>query len=850
MSSVDPFSSRFEVFGREPRYLVEEINQPEFEKLSRLVRKDAAGEGRIILLRAPRAGFGKTMLLKRVAAGNAETHQFIKVTLLGGRSIEAAHVLEATLHTLSEALPGSGGLTILDLVARRILARGLEPLVRSGEVPCKDRDGAVRALREQPVETFDFHHERAVTAHWTKTNFEILGPRLASELALLSGAGMRESSYWVELLFRFATTPPDNVERTRLLFETIFRGDMQRQSRSGAGERLHGLLTLMSAVIRPVLVIDDTEGLSTHPPDALELASFLTNVTQNCPQVVVVMSVNHDVWETAFLPRLPGGLADRLTEHELILEPLTREKAEQLITSRAGTRGPEIIKKMEWDGKELYARDVLKSAARIWDELVPEAEREAAPAAALAPPQPARDEIAPPAAQAPPAAAVVPPAAAAHASAVAPPKSPFTPVESKAPESFEPPAGSTAAGIAPPSTPSAPADAGKPEAGKSQDSEPASPPSPFAPAEAKAPEPPREDVSPAAPADPPKSPFAPAQSKALEPADAQKPETAEAKKPEPAKAGEAAVGNKEVQQPAATDPANSPFAAVGDKSSAPPAIDPSKSPFAPAESKQSPDAPAAKEGSEPPPDDPAKSPFAAADPKKAEAKDGKDGKPPSADASTSPFAPANPASSPAKASSPAAGGRDAPSPSPEPAEPPVGTPAPVSPAASPFAPAASGAAPVPASPAESPFGKAASPSPFSPVHPPSASATAPSPFAAATSESAPAGSPFAPASHSGGESAGLKEAPAQAPKNPAPQSEAPAAAPSPFEPASGPAKPVQAPAAFQPPASGSVPPPMESPSVSPEPRCKDPFDHTPSPEDEDKVDELLRQFKERYGRDE
>ena len=63
----------------------------------------------------------------------------------------------------------------LDLLARRTLALGLEPLVATGEVPCQDREGALTALREQPVETFDFHHDRAVTAHWTKGVSQNLG---------------------------------------------------------------------------------------------------------------------------------------------------------------------------------------------------------------------------------------------------------------------------------------------------------------------------------------------------------------------------------------------------------------------------------------------------------------------------------------------------------------------------------------------------------------------------------------------------------------------------------------------------------------------------------------------------
>lgn len=369
MSSVDPFSSRFEVFGREARNVVPAINEQAFDRLRGALSPDLGADGRVVLLKAPRAGFGKTLLIQRAAEELTKDHHFVKVGLVGGRTIDSAHVLEFLLESLCQVLPAGEGLTMLDFVARRIIARGLEPLVRSGEVPCQDREGALLALQQSPVETFDFHHEAAVTAHWTEANFEVLGPRLASELAQVTGASLRESAYWVELFFRFAVTSPENVERSRLLFETIFQPEGLRPSESGAGERLHGLLSLMSIATTVVLVIDDTEGLSTHPPDALELGSFLTNLAQTCPGALVLLSVNTDVWETAFAPRLPGGLVDRLTEHEVTLQPLSREQAEDIVRSRGGNRAGDVLDSMTWAGEDLYARKVLKEASIAWESL-------------------------------------------------------------------------------------------------------------------------------------------------------------------------------------------------------------------------------------------------------------------------------------------------------------------------------------------------------------------------------------------------------------------------------------------------------------------------------------------------
>ena len=371
MSVPDPFSRRFEVFGRDPQDLVISINQSARDLLKTYLLEGSQGEGRVILLQAPRAGYGKTTLLQSVATDLGESHRFVRIQLTNGRTTDAAHVLEYVLQSLCEVVSESATLTKLDLLAREVLALGLEPLVASGEVPCQDRESALESLRDNPAQTFDFHYDGAVTAHWTKTNFEVLGPRLAAELARISGASLREASYWVELLFRFATTPPDNVERARLLFETIFRNDLQNQSSSTAEERLHGLLSLISTVACPVLIVDDTEGLSTSPQDALALASFLSNISQSCPGAIAILSVNDDIWASSFLPNLPGGLADRLLAYQVTLDALTAEDVEAIISARAGERAAEVLGKIDWSasGNPPYPRRIVELASSAWARL-------------------------------------------------------------------------------------------------------------------------------------------------------------------------------------------------------------------------------------------------------------------------------------------------------------------------------------------------------------------------------------------------------------------------------------------------------------------------------------------------
>ena len=146
------------------------------------------------------------------------SHEFIPLHATFGCQIDAASVIDDALRRLLRPLPASGGLMRAGfgdapLVRRGACSRWWVP----GEVPCQDREGALTALRTRPIETFDFHHPNAVTAHWARENFEVLGQRLSVELAQRCDLPVREVAFWVDALFRFAATPVENPSRLRVL---------------------------------------------------------------------------------------------------------------------------------------------------------------------------------------------------------------------------------------------------------------------------------------------------------------------------------------------------------------------------------------------------------------------------------------------------------------------------------------------------------------------------------------------------------------------------------------------------------------------------------------------------------
>lgn len=361
--SISPiFLNLFEVFGRLPSAHAEEVNRKAYEKLHAILAVPLEQEGRFILLKAPRAGHGKTHLLARVQHHLAGGLIFIPLHAAGGSRINAMTVTEDLLRVLLRPLPAGSGLCELDLLSRRLFALALQPLVASGEVPCQDRDGALAALRNRPVETFDFHHASAVTAQWAKEHFDILGPRLALELAERGALPIRGVGFWINALFQFASTPPVEAERLKILADTVSAG---AESGGDSMERLQALAGLLTLLQRIIFVADELEGFSADPEAALRFTAFAGALRQAAGRLDILVSLNEDIWRTAFVPRLSGGLLDRLSETVVELEPLQKKEITALLESRFPGRGAEQAGRIDLEKSGSHARGVLRAASRL-----------------------------------------------------------------------------------------------------------------------------------------------------------------------------------------------------------------------------------------------------------------------------------------------------------------------------------------------------------------------------------------------------------------------------------------------------------------------------------------------------
>lgn len=365
MEIEHPFQDLFETFGRLPLSHAEEVNKGAYQSLRTLLNVPTSRAGRSILLRAPRAGHGKTHMLTRLQNELAASHEFIPLQATLGSEINSATVVDDALRRLFRTLPASGGLCMLDMVARRLFALSLQTLVSNGEVPCQDREGALMALRNRPIETFDFQHPNAVTAKWVRDNFSVLGQRIGMDLANRCNLPLREVAFWTDALFRFAATPADNPLRMKVLLENVYNSN---PSESVMADRLQAQLGLLSLLVRVVLVADDLEGFSADPEAALRFAAFVGSIRQAVGQVDIIVSINEDVWENAFLPRLSAGLADRLSEVVVELKPLRENEMVALLDSRSPGLGEIVYSKLDQKKAGTHARGIIHAAGVAWME--------------------------------------------------------------------------------------------------------------------------------------------------------------------------------------------------------------------------------------------------------------------------------------------------------------------------------------------------------------------------------------------------------------------------------------------------------------------------------------------------
>lgn len=342
------------------------LNRDVVQRVAEAVEDLAAAPGKpLLLLTAPRAGYGKTHLLGRVAA--AAGNQSVAMPLMFRSDVEvtwSAVSLEA-LETLRQ-MPGR----VEDWPRLREICTGIFTslivrLIRSGRLPCANREQAMKVLSEDPTALFREGSSAKLIGDWLRKHFGQLRKPLAELARQVPGAGVMDG--WVDALFAASNhgTPPAFDEVVKLA--------------SGSREAFALWLRLVALWHPAVLFVDHLDGFYRMEKSGLRIATMLLELA-GMEGVHVVLSLNQDVWQATFAHHLPSALEDRLTASQFLLRGLTPADAAELARMRLAAAGTNAEERGRFErflnigryfnGRpvgSVSARAFLRHLAQQWD---------------------------------------------------------------------------------------------------------------------------------------------------------------------------------------------------------------------------------------------------------------------------------------------------------------------------------------------------------------------------------------------------------------------------------------------------------------------------------------------------
>ena len=304
---------------------VSALNRDVVQRVAEAVEDLAAAPGKpLLLLTAPRAGYGKTHLLGRVAA--AAGAQSVAMPLMFRSDVEVtwSGVSLEALETLRQ-MPGR----VEDWPRLREICTGIFTsliirLIRTGRLPCANREQAMKVLSENPTSLFREGSSAKLIGDWLRKHFGQLRKPLAELARQVPGAGVMDG--WVDALFAASNhgTPPALDEVVKLA--------------SGSREAFALWLRMVALWHPAVLFVDHLDGFYRMEKSGLRIATMLLELA-GMEGVHVVLSLNQDVWQATFAHHLPSALEDRLTASQFLLRGLTSGDAAELTRLRLVTAG-------------------------------------------------------------------------------------------------------------------------------------------------------------------------------------------------------------------------------------------------------------------------------------------------------------------------------------------------------------------------------------------------------------------------------------------------------------------------------------------------------------------------------
>lgn len=353
------------------------------------------GQGRMVLLKAPRAGYGKSHLLHRLRAGAGSAAMVVPLEFDPEEKISWKPLLDQVLAALHEPMEGTNA-SALDQVARRTFAAVNAGMIRSGKVSCSQPEEAAAALEQRYMELFDFAKHDQPVAQWFQEHFERLLPVSAPLLGAETGLGDASAVLWLRALCGYAQggaeADPARLNTLRWALKqpavpaSEASGGLQFLQAPPEGDSFYkeklGELCRLTAACRPlVVVLDHLDGFHGSGDKVLRLANLLNDWRRLSGRTRFILSVNQDLWTQTFLKALPSALEDRLTGGQITLGGISREAAGDLVKQRLTTwRVPDPVAErfmarlalgqyfVQEAGKLVSPRAVLRYAAQAWQD--------------------------------------------------------------------------------------------------------------------------------------------------------------------------------------------------------------------------------------------------------------------------------------------------------------------------------------------------------------------------------------------------------------------------------------------------------------------------------------------------
>ena len=281
--------------------------------------------GQVRMVHCPRAGFGKSHLLANVLS-TAQQTCILPISFNHEHEASWQQVLSQTVQILSRKRDNDGSgeaPSFLSETSRHLFAELVGKLVQKGIIPSSNPETSQRGMHANYLSMFDLNRLHSPIARWFKKNFKALAAPLADELRTRSGINKTSCLFWIGLFYRFELGDLDVISELSANLKS-----------SQARERLQELSLLVSPHSPIIMVFDHLDNFKNDSKRASKAAYIFSEIARTSIASLTIISINDDIWDSAFAGNIPDAVADRITDGHISLEGISLDFARALLTER------------------------------------------------------------------------------------------------------------------------------------------------------------------------------------------------------------------------------------------------------------------------------------------------------------------------------------------------------------------------------------------------------------------------------------------------------------------------------------------------------------------------------------